>query len=172
MPCSQREARPSWRTDCQGQWGPSSWQRQRQKGVGEAQFIGTSSEGILGPGATSRDMEWEAQSHGSSWVRIDPPGVDRGSWCQGCTQGAAWSDHREDHHPTLLGTGPCWTGWGLQSNALGQEGEVLPGEAAGQHLTVREHDSSSLASMSPQMSEAAPLGNLDVSQTRVHEFLV
>lgn len=38
MPCSQREARPSWRTDCQGQWGPSSRQRKRQKGVGEAVY--------------------------------------------------------------------------------------------------------------------------------------
>lgn len=53
-----------------------------------------------------------------------------------------------------------------------REGEVLPGEAAGQYLTVREHAFSFLASMSPQMSEAAPLGNRDVSQIRVHEFLV
>lgn len=40
IPCSQREAPPSWRTDCQGQWGSFSQQHKRQKGVGEAQFTG------------------------------------------------------------------------------------------------------------------------------------
>ena len=90
-------------------WEPSSGQCKRQNRVGGGPgLLGTSSQGTLGPGATSLDG-------GGAGAWLPGGGPTLGVWARG----VAGSDHWE-HHPLL-----CWecdpAGLGcLQSETLGQ----------------------------------------------------
>ena len=102
-------------------WEPSSGQCKRQNRVGGGPgLLGTSSQGTLGPGATSLDG-------GGAGAWLPGGGPTLGVWARG----VAGSDHWEHHPPTLLGMRPCGTGVLAKRNSGPGQGRCRPGRPRG-----------------------------------------